>query len=273
MAARLGLEESTPLVYMERLRIAGAEPLALDKMWMPEAIAAPLLDVDFTRTALYIEYARLCGVSMTAGAERIRAVAPTVVEQRLLAITPDVALLAIERLGCSRGRPVEWRRTRARGDRFTVTADIVARVGYRLQQGDGGPVHVASTGPHHALRTVSWKEPQMTSTDPIAQIDPSTANDLAGSGALLLDVREFDEWRVGHIAGAVHVPLDDLEPESIPRDRVVVAMCRFGSRSGTAAIQLAVAGVDVRNMAGGMKALAEQGLPITTDDGASGTVG
>lgn len=136
MATRLGLEESTPLVYLERLRFAGPEPLALDKVWLPEQVAAPLLDVDFTHTALYAEYARLCGVAMTTGEEHIRAVMPTPVEQRLLGITADVALFAIERLGCSAGRPVEWRHTLLRGDRFTVTADIAAHDGYRLQQLD-----------------------------------------------------------------------------------------------------------------------------------------
>lgn len=60
-----GLEESTPLVYLERLRLTGPEPLALDKVWLPEQIAAPLLDVDFTHTALYTQYARLRGVAMT----------------------------------------------------------------------------------------------------------------------------------------------------------------------------------------------------------------
>ncbi len=113
----------------------------------------------------------------------------------------------------------------------------------------------------------------MTTTDPILEIDPSSASDLAGNGALLLDVREPEEWRVGHIAEAVHIPLGDLRPESVPRDHVVIAVCRSGNRSGTAAIQLAAAGVDVRNMAGGMKAWAEAGLPITTDDGAPGTAG
>lgn len=113
----------------------------------------------------------------------------------------------------------------------------------------------------------------MTSTDPIAQIDPRAASELADAGALLLDVREPDEWRVGHIADAVHMPLGDVAPESVPRDRVVIAVCRSGNRSGKAAAQLAAAGVDVRNMAGGMKAWAQAGLPITTDDGEPGTVG
>ncbi len=113
----------------------------------------------------------------------------------------------------------------------------------------------------------------MTSTDPIVQIDPIAASDLAADGALLLDVREPEEWRIGHIADAVHKPLGDLRPESVPRDRVVIAVCRSGNRSGKAATQLAAAGVDVRDMAGGMKAWAEAGLSITTDDGVPGAVG
>ena len=61
VAARLGLEESTPLVHLERLRFSDEEPLAIDRVWMPERLAAPLLDADFARTALYDEYAARCG--------------------------------------------------------------------------------------------------------------------------------------------------------------------------------------------------------------------
>ncbi|GAY10962.1 predicted transcriptional regulator of N-acetylglucosamine utilization, GntR family [Pseudonocardia sp. N23] len=53
VAARLGLEVSTPLVYLERLRLADDEPLALDRVWLPGSLAAPLLDVDFSHMALY----------------------------------------------------------------------------------------------------------------------------------------------------------------------------------------------------------------------------
>jgi rhodanese-related sulfurtransferase len=145
--------------------------------------------------------------------------------------------------------------------------------GYRLHHAAGGPAGVASTSSHTAPLTASREDPPMTSDGPVAQIDPSTASDLAGSGALMIDVREPEEWRIGHIAAAVHIPLGDLRPDSVPRDRVVVAVCRSGNRSGKAAIQLAAAGVDVRNLAGGMQAWAAHGLPITTDGGAPGTVG
>lgn len=112
----------------------------------------------------------------------------------------------------------------------------------------------------------------MTEPGQIPQIHPTEAARLATAGALLLDVREPDEWSAGHAADARHMPLGDLSPDDLPLDRVVVAMCRSGGRSGKAATALSAAGVDVRNMAGGMNAWAEAGLPVTRDDGQPGTV-
>jgi GntR family transcriptional regulator len=132
IAARLGLEESTPLVYLERLRMAGTAPLAVDRVWLPHRIAAPLLDVDFTHTALYTELAQACGVTLTGGREDIRAVVLTPAEQDLLGVDAGVAAFAIERLGYSGGEAVEWRHTLVRGDRYTVTADFSTRDGYQL---------------------------------------------------------------------------------------------------------------------------------------------
>jgi rhodanese-related sulfurtransferase len=45
---------------------------------------------------------------------------------------------------------------------------------------------------------------------------------------MVLDVRPTDEYRAGHIPGAVSMPLDELERRlaEIPRDRSVVAYCR-----------------------------------------------
>lgn len=134
IAARLGLEESTPLVYLERLRLAGDEPLAVDRAWLPSAFAAPLLDVDFSHTALYAEYADRCGVRVTGGTEHIRAVVPTRGERALLGLDddPSVAAFAINRLGHTHGRPVEWRQTIVRGDRFSMTAELSAASGFQV---------------------------------------------------------------------------------------------------------------------------------------------
>ncbi len=111
-----------------------------------------------------------------------------------------------------------------------------------------------------------------TTPDPIAQVEPAEANDLAVSGALLLDVREPAEWTAGHIPGAVHMPLGSLNPADVPADRIVVTVCLSGGRSGRAAAALAAAGIDVRNLAGGMKAWAQDGRTVARDDGSAGTV-
>jgi GntR family transcriptional regulator len=132
VAARLGVEESTPLLYLERLRLAGEQPLAADRVWLPAALAGPLLDADFTRTALYDELASRCGVRLQGGWERISAVVPTPAERALLGIDTHTAAFAIDRLGCAAGRPVEWRHTLVRGDRFSVTAQFSPREGYRV---------------------------------------------------------------------------------------------------------------------------------------------
>lgn len=132
VAEQLGLQADTPLVYLERLRLAGEQPLALDRAWLPADLAAPLLEADFTATALYDELHTRCGVRLTGGTEHIRAVVVTPSEQELLAMPDGVAAFAIERTGVADGRSVEWRETLVRGDRFALRAEFSARSGYRL---------------------------------------------------------------------------------------------------------------------------------------------
>jgi GntR family transcriptional regulator len=127
IAARMLLEESTPLVYLERVRLAGDEPLALDRVWLPAELAEPLLAVDFSRTALYTELLTHCGLRLTGGREQVRAVLSTRGERALLRVPRGVALLAVERTGCLDGRPVEHRHTLVRGDRFAITAQYSGR--------------------------------------------------------------------------------------------------------------------------------------------------
>jgi len=85
----------------------------------------------------------------------------------------------------------------------------------------------------------------------------------------LLDVRQPDEYvgPLGHVPGAVLVPLpelaarlSELEPH---RNRTVVAICRSGNRSMTAAQVLTQAGFGrVLNLAGGTQAWNERGFPV-----------
>lgn len=132
VAALLGLDGAEPLVHLERLRLDDGLPLALDRTWLPAAIARPLLTADFTHTALYDELARRCGTRLTGGREHISAVVPDRAERSALDLPGGVAALRILRAGVLRGRTVEHRVTVVRGDRFSLSARWSVSQDYRL---------------------------------------------------------------------------------------------------------------------------------------------
>jgi len=67
-------------------------------------------------------------------------------------------------------------------------------------------------------------------------IDVTRAPQAISDGAVLLDVRQLDEWQVGHAPRAQHVPLGQLETRlgEIPAGRPIIAVCRSGRRSAIA---------------------------------------
>ncbi|MCX4767741.1 rhodanese-like domain-containing protein [Streptomyces sp. NBC_01275] len=99
----------------------------------------------------------------------------------------------------------------------------------------------------------------------------------AGDGAaVLLDVREPDEWQAGHAPGAVHLPLSALEAGAgLPagaEGRPLVVVCRSGNRSRKAAELLTAQGVEAVDVIGGMRDWARSGLPVVDTRGEDGTV-
>ena len=108
----------------------------------------------------------------------------------------------------------------------------------------------------------------------VPEVTPSEAAALAEAGALLLDVRNDDEWTAGHAPGAHYLTLRELPARTaeLAKDRRIVAVCRVGGRSAKAVELLAAQGFDAVNLAGGMRAWAADGLPVVTDRGDAGTV-
>ncbi len=84
--------------------------------------------------------------------------------------------------------------------------------------------------------------------------------------AVLIDVREPDEFAAGHAAGARNVPLNALDgAKGLPSNKAVplVVMCATGARSSRAAAHLRKAGyASVHALAGGNAAWREASLPI-----------
>lgn len=132
VATRLERPADTELIYLERLRRADGEPLALDRAWLPRSIAGPLLDADFTHSSLYGELAALTGTRPTGGSELITAAIPTASVRRVLEIPAGTAVMEVQRLGRLRDQPIEWRETLIRGDRFSVAAVWSTHEGYRM---------------------------------------------------------------------------------------------------------------------------------------------
>lgn len=107
----------------------------------------------------------------------------------------------------------------------------------------------------------------------VEQVDVGEAARAAASGeALLLDVREDDEWAAGRAPAAVHVAMSELRQDTVPRDRRVLALCRVGGRSAAVAQALQQLGYDVANVSGGMLAWSAAGLPVVRDGDQPGTV-
>lgn len=122
-AAALGLDPDAPLTFIERLRIAGKHPLALDRSWLPEPLGAKLTREDLEHGSLYEAITRRAGVTVTGGRERIRATAGDARTRNMLELPRDEAILEVERLALAGANAVEWRISALRGDRFSFTAE------------------------------------------------------------------------------------------------------------------------------------------------------
>lgn len=87
--------------------------------------------------------------------------------------------------------------------------------------------------------------------------------------AVLIDVREPDEWAAGHAESATHVPLADVPARvgELPQGSPVYVVCRSGARSGRAVEWLQQQGVDAVNVSGGMRAWDAAGKPMVSEHG------
>jgi rhodanese-related sulfurtransferase len=105
-------------------------------------------------------------------------------------------------------------------------------------------------------------------TPDIATTDVASLPDPLPENLVVLDVREPGEWVTGHVAGATHVPLNDL-PERVgdldPQAPTLV-VCHVGGRSAMATRWLQARGHDVTNLDGGMDAWQAAGRPVVTGD-------
>lgn len=96
--------------------------------------------------------------------------------------------------------------------------------------------------------------------DKLTPAEAAVADDL-----LLVDVRQPEEFRAGHAPGAHPVPLDVLDgklAELADEGRPIAFVCQSGARSAMAVRSARAAGIQARNVQGGMLAWQGAGLPV-----------
>src|SRR5436309_970951 len=102
----------------------------------------------------------------------------------------------------------------------------------------------------------------------IGEVDPAAVREQIGNGAVIVDVREPEEWSAGHIPGALHVPKSYLESRfegAVPdRAKHVVLYCASGNRSAWAARTLIedLGYKNVENMTGGFTLWKDRGYQV-----------
>ena len=95
--------------------------------------------------------------------------------------------------------------------------------------------------------------PRQDPGEPYFRVDSSEGRSILDAdpdGTVVIDVRRDDEWVTGHVAGAIHIPVDDLADrlDQIPSDKKVLFICATGVRSGLACEMAAALGYDSENL-------------------------
>jgi DMSO/TMAO reductase YedYZ molybdopterin-dependent catalytic subunit/rhodanese-related sulfurtransferase len=147
------------------------------------------------------------------------------------------------------------------GHRSLIAASILVEAGFADVSDLLGGYHGWDGA---GLPTSTGASSVATGTTPT--IGARGARALIDNGALLLDVREPEEWQVEHAPEAVLMPMGLVRQRQaeLPRDRRIVVVCRSGGRSAATTDSLRTWGFDAINLAGGMCAWSSAGLPTVT---------
>lgn len=102
----------------------------------------------------------------------------------------------------------------------------------------------------------------------VHMVPPATVRAWLENGqAVLIDVREVDEYAAGRIAGALNLPLSTFDPARlppVPEGKKLVLHCRSGQRCGMAAAKLVASGYDgeINRLEGGILGWRAAGCPV-----------
>lgn len=120
----LNIRETDPVVRLERLRLAGGDPMALEIVHLPAALVPGLLQSNLTGS-VYRLLAESYGINLARASQSLEAVAARAYEEKILGVKEGTPLLMMERVAYDElGRTVEYTKSLYRGDRYRFTTEL-----------------------------------------------------------------------------------------------------------------------------------------------------
>ncbi|HYG60283.1 MAG TPA: GntR family transcriptional regulator [Symbiobacteriaceae bacterium] len=128
VARALGIGETTAVYKLERLRLAGGEPMALEAAHLPVVYVPGLLESGPMERSLYRILAEHYQIHLVRATQSLEAVPANAYEADMLHVKEGTPLLLLERIARDTAdRPVEFVRSLYRGDRYRFTTELIRR--------------------------------------------------------------------------------------------------------------------------------------------------
>ncbi|MEU4430719.1 GntR family transcriptional regulator [Nocardia rhamnosiphila] len=125
VARRLGVAPGEQVVYLERLRYLGEQPLSLDLTYLAPEIGVRVLDHDLAHTDVFVLLEQLSGRSLGSADLTVEAIPADRHTAATLDVPDGAPLLMLERLTrLDDGTPVDLEYVRMRGDRITLRGSL-----------------------------------------------------------------------------------------------------------------------------------------------------
>lgn len=125
VAGGLDIPETAAVFRLERLRLAGGEPMALEAAHVPSSRCPGILDTQFGERSFYQILAETYGLRLVRATQSLESVAATAYEAEMLKVREGAPLLLLERVSRDEAdRPVEYVRSLYRGDRYRFIVEL-----------------------------------------------------------------------------------------------------------------------------------------------------
>lgn len=100
---------------------------------------------------------------------------------------------------------------------------------------------------------ITVHRPEMNDIEAISYKKVKEYVDAPDENVTIIDVRTVEEYKEGHIEGAINLPLDIIHNIDISKDNKIIVYCRSGRRSNLAAIELIGLGYETVYDMGGIE--------------------